>query len=520
MNPGEIVIDEIPERAVASFLADYDAEVRTLFESLAGGDGAAYAEAETRFKAAVAAMAAELGAADLTPTRKQGAIDPPEMIDASWVRLAVWRLETESLYVSISGAPGKAARVELTRDARKRAGAPHSWLQVVGVGLDGLDGLSPAARTLIEGAELIVGAERHLNMVIGAMAERLAWPSPFDAMIDALRARQGRRVVVLVTGDPLWYSAGAKLARAFAPAEIAFHPCLSAFQLAACRMRWSLADLETITIHGRAPEQILPWLAPGARIIAIGAADDTPARLGALLTANGYGPSRLTMLSRMGAPDESRVSGRASSWRGVVDPFHVIAVECLAEPGARVLPRAALPDDAFRHDGKMTKREIRALTVAALWPRRGALLWDVGAGCGSVAIEWMRAARDAEAIGLEPNAERRAMAAENALALGAARLDLVDASAPDGLAQLAPPDAVFLGGGLSDETIEVCLGRLKPQGRLVANAVTLESEALLAEAQARHGGELVKLSIARAEPVGGFRGWRPLMPVTQWSVSK
>lgn len=393
------------------------------------------------------------------------------------------------------------------------------WLDIVGIGEDGVAGLSGEARGLLERAEVIVGGDRHHSLAPNVTAERLKWPSPFDAMIDAIRAQKGRRVVVLVTGDPLWYSVGARILRAIPAAEIRFHPQLSAFQWAAARMGWSLADVETLTVHGRPAEQAVPFFAPGARLLLLTKGAETPGEIAALLTARGYGESRLAVLGALGGADETRIDGRAADWSAQSPAFNTLAVECRADGGAELLPRAGLPDDAFRHDGKMTKREVRAATLAKLWPRRGALLWDVGAGCGSVAIEWMRGARDAEAIGLEPNAARRALAAANAKALGAPRLKLIDARAPAGLADLPQPDAVFIGGGLREETVDACLAALPRHGRLVANAVTLESEALLIGLHETHGGELARIAVSRAEPVGPFRGWRPLMAVTQWSVA-
>ncbi|MEO1503228.1 MAG: precorrin-6y C5,15-methyltransferase (decarboxylating) subunit CbiE [Pseudomonadota bacterium] len=400
------------------------------------------------------------------------------------------------------------------------------WLHVVGIGEDGMDGLSSAARALVEAAEVIVGGDRHHSLSPNVTAERLSWPSPFDAMIDVIRAQRGRRVVILVTGDPLWYSVGALLQRAIPADEIAYHPQLSAFQWAAARLGWSLADLETLTVHGRPPEQAVPFFAPGARLLLLTKDRTTPGAVARLLRDHGYGASRMHVLGALGGADETILRGVAGQW-AAEDPadhapdFHLLAVECSAEDGATVLARGpGLPDDAFRHDGKMTKQEIRAVTLAKLWPRRKALLWDVGAGCGSVAIEWMRAARDAEAIGIEPNADRRAMAAENALALGAPRLKLVEGTAPSALDGLPAPDAVFIGGGLSEPVFEAAWAALKPHGRLVANAVTLESEALLMDLHARHGGDLVKLAVSRADAVGPYRGWRPLMPVTQWSLVK
>ncbi|MEM7547238.1 MAG: precorrin-6y C5,15-methyltransferase (decarboxylating) subunit CbiE [Pseudomonadota bacterium] len=393
------------------------------------------------------------------------------------------------------------------------------WLEIIGIGEDGFDGLTPIARELVEQAEVIIGGDRHHHLSPNVTAERLKWPSPFDAMIDAIKAQRGRRVVVLVTGDPLWYSVGARILRAIPAREIRFHPQLSAFQLSATRMGWSLADVDTITVHGRPAEQAIPFFAPGARIIMLTKGAETPDEIAALLRATGYGDSAMTVLGALGGPEENRIDGQARTWSAEAPAFHCLAVECIADASATLIPRGpGLPDDAFTHDGKMTKQEVRAATLAKLWPRRGAMLWDIGAGCGSVAIEWIRAARDAEAIGLEPNAARRDMAAANALALGAPRLKLIDRTAPDGLDGLPQPDAIFIGGGLSVATVEASLAALPPHGRLVANAVTLESEALLIDLHRTHGGDLTKIAVSRAEPVGPFRGWWPLMTVTQWSL--
>lgn len=395
------------------------------------------------------------------------------------------------------------------------------WLHIIGIGEDGLPGLSPAARALVETAEVILGGDRHHALAPHITAERIAWPSPFDAMIETIRGLKGRRAVVLVTGDPLWFSVGARIARAIPAGEIVFHPALSAFQLAAARMGWSMADLETLTVHGRPVEQMIPAIAPGARLLILTTGAETPARIAAILTARGYGPSRMTVLSAMGGPQEARVDGTAAGWTATVPDFNTLAVECIAGPGAQLLPRTpGLPDDAFAHDGTMTKAEVRAITLARLMPFRGALLWDIGCGCGSVAVEWMRAAPDARAIGIEPRADRRALAAANALTLGTPALRLVEGTAPDALAGLPPPDAVFIGGGLSEGAFAAAWAALKPRGRLVANAVTLESESLLLSLHARHGGDLTRIAVARAEPVGGLTGWRPAMPVTQWSLAK
>ena len=394
-----------------------------------------------------------------------------------------------------------------------------TWLHIIGIGEDGMDGLTVDARALVESAEVIIGGDRHHKLSPNVTAERLKWPSPFDAMIDEIKRHKGRRLVILVTGDPLWYSVGARILRAIPADEITFHPQLSAFQWASTRMGWSLADTETLTVHGRPAEQVIPYLAPCARLLLLTKNEGTPADIARILTSQGYGASQLTVLGALGGPNESRIDGTAADWEAEAPAFHLLAVEVLADDDATLIPRGpGLPDDAFAHDGKMTKQEVRAATLAKLWPRRKAMLWDIGSGCGSVAIEWMRAARDAEAIGLEPNAKRRALAQENALKLGAPRLKLIDAKAPEGLADLPTPDAIFIGGGLSPAVIAASITALPRHGHLVANAVTLESEAILIAAHAEHGGELTRIAISRAEPVGPFRGWRPLMTVTQWSL--
>lgn len=395
------------------------------------------------------------------------------------------------------------------------------WLHVVGIGEDGLDGLTPATRAVVEAAEVLVGGERHQQLADGIGAERLTWPSPFDALIGELEARRGKRVVVLTSGDPLWFSVGAKIGRRIDPKEIVYHPHVGAFQLAAARMGWSMADVETLTVHGRPVEQMIAFIQPDQRLLILTTGEETPAQIARFLTQRGFGQSRMTVLANMGGPQERRFDGVAENWAQEVPPFNTLAVECVAAPDAALLPRVpGLADDLFRHDGTMTKREIRATTLAKLMPMRGALLWDIGCGCGSVAVEWMRAARYARAIGIEPKADRRAMAAENALSLGVPKLELVDGEAPAVLGGLPKPDAVFIGGGLSHRVFEEAWESLKPLGRLVANVVTLESEKVLLDLHSRHGGELVRISVERVEPFGTYRGWKPTRAVTQWSLVK
>jgi len=384
-------------------------------------------------------------------------------------------------------------------------------------------GLSAAARTQVEQAEVIIGGDRHHKLAPNVTAERIAWPSPFDAMIEAIRSHRGRRVVVLATGDPLWFSVGARIANpkygdVISKDDITYYPQLSAFQWAAARMGWSLADTETITAHGRAVEQVIPYFWPGARLLILTAGSETPGEVAALLTARGYGGSRLTVHGALGGPNETRIDGVASDWNVDVPTFNTLAVEVIGTPEHLLSRVPGLPDDAFVHDGKMTKREIRALTLAKLMPARGEMLWDIGTGCGSIAVEWMRTAPDALAIGIDNKSKRLEMARENATTLGAPKLRLIEGTVPDALEGLPVPNAVFIGGGLTRDLVLKCCDVLGSNGRLVANAVTLESEGILLAIHNEMGGELMRLSAARAEPVGPYRGWRAAMPVTQWSL--
>ena len=409
------------------------------------------------------------------------------------------------------------------------------WLTIVGIGEDGMDGLTPAARTAVEQAEIIIGGERHHQLSGTVTAERLSWPHPFDALIDTLQAHRGRRIVVIATGDPLWFSVGARIGREIPPAEITYHPQLSAFQWASARMGWSLADVETLTAHGRPVEQILPWLWPGAHLLILTSGAHTPGHVAHHLKERGFGSSQMTVLGALGGPNESRFDATAQVWADsdpseILPAFNTLAVTVKGRPRQLLSRMPGLPDDAFRHDGKITKQEIRAVTLAHLMPARGEILWDLGVGCGSVAIEWMRAMPDAIAVGIDNNADRLAMAKENANALGAPRLHLIEGGLPDALDQIpgpAParpdlrqPNAVFIGGGLTPDLFKRAWAALPEGGRLVANAVTLQTEEILLAIHARMGGALTRMSIQRAAPVGDMTGWRPAMPVTQWTAVK
>jgi precorrin-6Y C5,15-methyltransferase (decarboxylating) len=397
------------------------------------------------------------------------------------------------------------------------------WLNVVGIGTDGLEGLSPAARTLVATAEILIGGERHLAMVPGNGADRMDWQWPIERTFEAIAAKRGKRVTVLATGDPMSFGIGVALSKHFDAEEMAVIPHIGAFTLACSRLNWPLHEVETLTLHGRPLERLNLHMAPGARLLILSENGDTPGKVASALKARGFGPSRLVVLEEMGAAGESRIEATAEGWNAPrCKDLNTIAVECRAGKDATFHARVpGLPDDAFEHDGQITKREVRAITISALAPVPGARLWDVGAGSGSIAIEWLRAADRTEATAIERQAARRAAIARNAAALGVPDLEIVEGSAPAALGGLKAPDAVFIGAALTAPgLIEACWDRLKPKGRLVANAVTVESEAVLARASDGFGGRLTRIAISRAEPLGQYGAWRGLIPVTQLAAIK
>lgn len=409
----------------------------------------------------------------------------------------------------------------------KEAGANcthRRWLSIVGIGEDGLGALSSAARLLIGQAELVVGGARHLALARDAIrGEVLPWPSPISGAWPRLDAMRGRPVVVLASGDPFFYGVGTQIAARFSEDETLCLPQPSAFSLAAARLRWPLQDTSLITLHGRKLDGVVRYLQPGARILALSWDGETPGKLAALLNHCGMGGSDLTVLEALGGPRERLRTTTASAFAlGGIDALNLVAIEVRAEAGARVVSLASgLDDSLFEHDGQLTKREIRAVTLASLAPRQGELLWDIGLGAGSVAIEWLLRHPAMRAIGFEERADRAERAARNAAVLGTPDLQIVVGRAPELFAGLLPPDAVFIGGGLGEPGLfEAAWSALKPGGRLVANAVSLESEARLAELSQRLGGDLTRLNIARAERLGGMTTWQPAKPITQWRVGK
>lgn len=379
-------------------------------------------------------------------------------------------------------------------------------------------GLGTAARAALAGAETVFGGARHLRLAAGGITGvAQPWPSPFS--IAPVLALRGRRVAVLASGDPMWHGAGASLLRDIPAEEARVFPQASAASLAAARLGWPLAEVTTLSLHGRDIALLRPHLHPGARLILLTSGAEAPAAIAALLAGLGFGQSRLTLLEALGGSEERLRTAQAGGFAlAAPHPLNLLAVAVASAPEAIWLPRApGLPDALFQHDGQLTRREARALALSALRPFPGGLLWDVGAGAGSVGIEWMLAHPACRAIGIEAREDRAARAAANAAALGVPGLRLVQGEAPAAFAGLPAPDALFLGGGANDPgVIDAALDALKPGGVFVAHAVTLQTEALLLARHAALGGEMLRINLARAEAVGGMTGWRAAMPVTQW----
>jgi precorrin-6B C5,15-methyltransferase / cobalt-precorrin-6B C5,C15-methyltransferase len=392
-------------------------------------------------------------------------------------------------------------------------------LDVVGIGADGWGGLADRSRDVLLAAEIVIGGPRQLDLLDDSVrAVREPLPTPLLPNVEnLLRSHAGCRIAVLASGDPMFFGIGNTLIAMLGPESVRVHVHPSSISLAAARLGWPLEDVDVVSTVGRPLEAVHPFVQPGRRVLVLVARPDGADAVRSLLDGRGYGGSVVTVLAQLGGPGE-----RIDTAPGEHDPLAIVAIDCVADSATVALPRTpGLPDGAFDHDGQLTKREIRSVTLAALVPVPGELLWDVGAGSGSIGIEWMRSHSASRAIAVESREDRLVRIAGNARALGVPGLRIVAGAAPEALAGLPVPDAVFVGGGVSvPGIVEACHAALRPGGRLVANAVTVETEAVLATWHARLGGTLTRILIHRAEPVGGFTGWRPALPVTQWALQK
>ncbi|MFN4205457.1 MAG: precorrin-6y C5,15-methyltransferase (decarboxylating) subunit CbiE [Agrobacterium albertimagni] len=401
------------------------------------------------------------------------------------------------------------------------------WLTIIGIGDNGLESLTPEAQAIVWQAETLVIGERLDAVIDGSnlpqLKRMLTWGAGFRETLAEILKLRGTPVTVLATGDPMHFGIGATLRRYVAAEEMFVLPSPSAFSLAAARLGWPLQSVTQISLHGRPLAFLNRHVMPRARILALTSDASTVQAAAVLLAERGFGASVLHVLEHMGSHRERILRMTALEMAETcphMSDFNTLAIDCAAD-GPLLAPVPGLPDEAFRHDGQLTKREIRAATLAQLAPFPNALLWDVGAGCGSIAIEWVRSGMGTKAIAIEAKAERLAMIRENAVTLGVPDLDIVEGHAPEVLTGLKRPDVIFVGGGISGEGLfEACWAALGVGGLLVANAVTIEGEARLAELRGIHGGDLVRIQVARAAPVGRYCGWKSLMPVTMWTVVK
>ena len=407
-------------------------------------------------------------------------------------------------------------------------GAGGRAVTLVGIGADGWAGLASSAREALGRAGVVLGARRQLDLLPeDVQALRVAWPTPLRPALGCLVAEhRAAGLVVLASGDPMWFGIGRALVEELGSEAVRVVPHPSSVSLACARLGWPVEDTTVVSAVGRPVSAVARELHDGVRLLVLSADASTPAAVADLLRDRGFGASEVVVLEQLGSTYEQRVEGVAATW--VAPPgaaLNVVAVGCRRSREGTVEPRLSLvpglPDEAYDHDGQLTKREVRAVTLAALAPAPGELLWDVGGGSGSIAIEWLRSHRTCRAVSVETRPDRAARIIGNAARLGVPGLRVVTGAAPGALDGLPAPDAVFVGGGLTAPgLLEACWSALRPGGRLVANTVTLESEALLARWYAAHGGELTRVAVSHAVPVGGFTGWRAGMPVTQWAVVK
>ena len=399
------------------------------------------------------------------------------------------------------------------------------WLSVIGIGEDGLFGLSATALSLIDNAEIVIGGDRHLAMLPESSEDRrshIVWESPIEKTIQHIISDRGKAVCILASGDPLWFGIGTTLLKRIPIEEILIIPAPSTFSFICARLGWSINEVETLSLCGRPAALLQTYIYPNAKLLILSSGKETPQLVANILCDRHFNNSKITVLEHLNGTKERIISTVANQFPTFPEfaDLNAIAVECIANPEAKTRSRmVGLPDDAYHHDGQLTKREIRAVTLSALAPNAGELLWDVGAGCGSIGIEWMRSHPRCQAIAIEKS--RTHFIADNAIALGTPHLNIIAGAAPEVLQGLPIPDAIFIGGGLTvPNMFETCWENLRSRGRLVANVVTLEGEQKLFQSQQKYGGTLTQISINRAEAIGHFLGWKPMRPVTQWQVIK
>ena len=404
------------------------------------------------------------------------------------------------------------------------------WLRVIGIGEDGWDDLTSDARDLLYESEIVLGGERHLKMLpVDWQGNRIVWHSPIREAVSKIvswrpkEPASGQKIAIMASGDPLCYGIATKLLRHLPIEEIWIKPALTTFSLMCSSLGWSLPDVETLTIHGRPVEMLHPFVQPYAKLLVLSKGEESPKQAAKLLSARGFGKSIITVLEHLGGKMERQTSGQAGSWNQPEGAaLNAMAIQCIPESDATILSRIpGLPDEAFIHDGQLTKREIRTVSLSRLIPVVDQVLWDVGAGCGSVAIEWMRTSPRCLAFAIEKSEARLKLLEQNSQELGVPMLRIVPGSAPEVLADLLAPDAVFIGGGLSSgNLLQICWNALKPGGRLVANVITLEGEQKLLQWQNENGGDLTRISISRSEEIGKFQGWKEMRSVIQLAVIK
>ena len=394
-------------------------------------------------------------------------------------------------------------------------------IEVVGIGAAGWDALGAAERALVLGADRVLGGPRHLDLLPDvAGQQRTAWPRDLRGALPGLVAgHEERSVVVLASGDPLLAGVGSTLVDLLGADAVRVHPAISSVALAAARLGWAAGSYAVVRLRGDDVDLVRRELYPGRRVLVLARDAGTPAEVSALLVEDGYGDSTLTVLGDLGAPEETRADVVAAAWSGSGPALAVVAVQCAAGTAAMTASLApGLPDTAYEHDGQLTKRDLRASALAHLQPRPGALLWDVGAGAGSVGVEWMRSHPTCRAVAVEQHEERAARVRRNAARLGVPGLTTVVGSAPDALVGLPAPDAVFVGGGGSAAVLDAVWAALRPGGRLVVHAVTQETEMLVAARWREHGGSLTRIAVEHLEAIGSFHGWKPARAVVQWGV--